>query len=83
MTLRIISLALPGAADGVDDMDALCLLDVVLPELATAKGVVQPREHHWDVFKHSMETVRAAGRLLDGAVRRSDPVLCEQVVLST
>jgi len=67
--------ALPGAADGVDDMDALGLLDVVIPELAAAKGVTQPPEHRWDVFRHSVETVRAAGRLLDGAARRSDPVL--------
>jgi len=71
----LVLLALPGAADGVDDMDALGLLDVVLPELAAAKGVAQPPEHRWGVFKHSVETVRAAGRLLDDAVRRSDPVL--------
>jgi len=68
-------LAGPGAADGVCEMDALGLLDVVLPELAATKGVIQPPEHRWNVFRHSVETVRAAGRLLDGAVRRSDPVL--------
>jgi len=67
--------ALPVAAEGIDELDALELLDVILPELAAAKGVVQPREHRWDVFRHSVETVRAAGRLLDVATRRSDPVL--------
>jgi len=68
-------LALPDPADGVYEMDALGLLDVVIPELGAGKGATQPPEHMWDVFRHSVETVRAAGRLLDGAARRADPVL--------
>src|SRR5262249_21262407 len=29
----------------------------VVPELEATKGCVQPMEHYWDVFEHSVETV--------------------------
>ena len=35
-----------------------------MPELAAARGVTQPKEHFWDVFEHSIETVGAVERLL-------------------
>ena len=41
-------------------MDRLGLLCRVIPELEAAKGVVQPKEHYWDVFDHLIE---AAGRV--------------------
>ena len=41
-------------------LDRLDLLCRVIPELDAAKGVVQPKEHHWDVFDHLIE---AAGRV--------------------
>lgn len=41
-------------------LDRLDLLCRVIPELETAKGVEQPKEHHWDVFDHLIE---AAGRV--------------------
>ena len=45
-------------------LDRLGLLDPIMPELATTKGAAQPKEHFWDVFDHSLETVAAVERLL-------------------
>lgn len=52
------------AAETFRHLDRLGLLDVLIPELAPAKGVTQPKEHFWDVFDHSLETVAAVERLL-------------------
>ena len=49
-------LAAPGATASLRCMDSLGLLLQVIPELAEAKGVTQPKEHHWDVFNHLVET---------------------------
>ena len=46
------------------DLDDLGLLTVLIPELTVTKGVEQPAEHHWDVFKHSVMTVSAVDCLL-------------------
>jgi len=35
----------------------------LLPELDACKGVDQPKEHNWDVFDHSIETVAAVDKL--------------------
>jgi poly(A) polymerase len=40
-------------------MDKLGLLTALFPELAASKGVEQPKEHAWDVFDHSLQTVAA------------------------
>ena len=45
-------------------LDDLTLLERILPELAAARGVEQPKEHYWDVFDHSLETVEALDFLL-------------------
>jgi poly(A) polymerase len=45
-------------------LDDLALLERILPELAAARGVQQPKEHYWDVFDHSLETVEALDFLL-------------------
>lgn len=50
-------LGLSQARDGVRLLDGLGLLCGVVPELAQAKGVVQPKEHYWDVFDHLVEAV--------------------------
>ncbi len=47
------------AAAGVRLLDRLGLLDPVLPEVATGRGVEQPKEHHYPVLEHNVETVRA------------------------
>jgi len=46
-------------------LDALGLLDVVLPELTPARTTDQPVSHHfWDVFNHSVETLAALDQML-------------------
>ncbi|MFC1978808.1 CCA tRNA nucleotidyltransferase [Chloroflexota bacterium] len=44
-------------------MDDLGLIAPLLPELDACKGVEQPKEHSWDVFDHSIETVTAVDKL--------------------
>lgn len=50
-------------------MDDLGLLCAIIPELQAAKGVSQPKEHYWDVFDHSIETVGAVERVLSPGTR--------------
>jgi len=72
-------LAEPGATASLRRLDDLGLLSVVLPELDEARDVTQPKEHHWDVFGHSMETPGQVEVLLasekepDGFVARTTP----------
>ncbi|HXK34239.1 MAG TPA: HD domain-containing protein, partial [Dehalococcoidia bacterium] len=61
-------LALPDAHGGLRLLDRLGLLDVLLPELATGRGVSQPPDYHaFDVFEHNMRAVEAMDLILDGA----------------
>ena len=57
-------LALPGSGETVRYLDKLGLLTEIVPELEAMKGVEQPKEHYWDVFEHSVETIVAAEFLL-------------------
>jgi poly(A) polymerase len=57
-------LALPGAGPRLAYLDELGLLTALVPELAPARGVDQPRMHIWDVFEHSIQTVAAVEFLL-------------------
>ena len=52
-------IAAPKAAQSLRLLDELGLLLVILPELSSTKGSEQPKEHFWDVFEHSVETVAA------------------------
>ena len=49
-------LAEPCVAASLRLLDDLGLLCQVIPELADAKDVTQPKEHHWDVYNHLIET---------------------------
>ncbi|MBI4236111.1 MAG: HD domain-containing protein [Chloroflexi bacterium] len=69
------TLALPRARPWLWEMDRLGLLTEVLPEMAPARGVEQPREHYWDVFSHLVEAVGAFERMADAQERSADPVL--------
>lgn len=60
------------AAETFRRLNRLGLLDLLIPELAPAKGVTQPKEHFWDVFDHSLETVAAVERLLVALTRKGD-----------
>ncbi len=57
-------LATPRAAPGLRLADELGLLEPILPEVTATKGEEQPKEHQWDVFDHSLETVVALDALL-------------------
>ena len=57
-------LALPGSGEMVRYLDKLGLLTEIIPELREMKGVEQPKEHYWDVFEHSVETMATAEFLL-------------------
>ncbi len=48
-------------------LDKAGLLDSLIPELTQTKGVTQPKEHFWDVFDHSIETVKAVEQVLGDA----------------
>ncbi|HEY5639341.1 MAG TPA: HD domain-containing protein [Dehalococcoidia bacterium] len=57
-------LAAPQAGPGVHLLNELGLLSPVVPELDVTRGVEQPKEHHYDVFGHSVATVAALDALL-------------------
>ena len=57
-------LAVPQSEPFLPYLDDLGLLTAIIPQLAQAKGVEQPKEHFWDVFDHSIETVIAVDFLL-------------------
>ena len=61
-------LLVPNAASYLGYLDRLGLLTAIIPELDAMKGVDQPREHYWDVFQHSLQTVAAFEGMLDPPV---------------
>lgn len=52
-------LAVAGAGNWLGYLDESGLFTALIPEMAPAKGVDQPKIHVWDVFQHSIQTVRA------------------------
>jgi putative nucleotidyltransferase with HDIG domain len=59
------------AAGGIRLLDELGLLSKVIPELDVARGVEQPKEHHYDVFNHGL----AALEYMDVLLAESDQAL--------
>ena len=57
-------LAAPEAGPGMRSLDGLGLLSALLPEMDVTRGVEQPKEHHFDVFGHSIAAVEALDTLL-------------------
>ncbi|MFN3975300.1 MAG: CCA tRNA nucleotidyltransferase [Dehalococcoidia bacterium] len=68
-------MALPGSTSHLLLADDLGLLCRVIPELAEGKGVTQPPEHAYDVFRHNLETPGQLERLLSAEARAQDPLL--------
>jgi len=68
-------LATARAAGSLRRLDELGLLFVIIPELSATKGATQPKEHFWDVFEHSLETVAAVERLLQTLAQGGDEIL--------
>ena len=54
----------PEPARSLRMLDDLGLLCAIIPELRESKGVTQPKEHHWDVFDHCVESAGQVERLL-------------------
>jgi poly(A) polymerase len=71
-------LTLPGAGPRLFYMDKLGLLTALFPELEASKGVEQPKEHAWDVFDHSLQTVAT----LEFILRESPWEYADKVVLT-
>ncbi len=68
--------ASPRPESGVRLLDALGLLSAVFPELDEARGVTQPKAHHyWDVFEHLVHCVGKAEAVLDRGAREQDAVI--------
>ena len=67
----------PRSAEGVELLNDLGLLEVVLPEVAALQGVPQPEEYHpeGDVYVHTVAAVRVADRFV------SDPLVKLAVLL--
>ncbi len=49
----------PNPGQSIRTLDRLGLLQQFLPEMDALKDVDQPKEHYWDVFDHSVETLAA------------------------
>jgi len=72
-------LALPGTASHLRYLDQLGLLTVIFPELTLTKEVDQPKEHFWNVFRHSIQTVAAVECLLSSKDRKGDGSLSDPI----
>jgi len=72
-------LSIKNAAQYLYYLDQLGLLTAIIPELAHTKGVEQPIEHFWDVFRHSIETVAAFERLVQRRDSEQEDVILSQL----
>ena len=61
-------LALAGSDEHLQYMYKTGLLTALIPELEASVDLVQPSEHAWDVFQHSLKSIAA----LDFVLRRGD-----------
>ena len=57
-------LTIPQTGHLLPYLDKLGLITAMIPELAQTKEIEQPKEHFWNVFDHSLETVIAVDFLL-------------------
>lgn len=55
--LRLFSL--PRSGQITEYLDRLGLIKAIFPELEASRGLVQPREHAWDVLNHQLKTISA------------------------
>ena len=65
------TLSLRGASDSIRLMDKLGLLEQIIPEINQSRGVVQPKEHYWNVFEHLIECVGRLERILQPQFQKS------------
>ena len=57
-------LSQPEVSNSLRELDRLGLLYLIIPELSDTQGVSQPKEHHWDVFEHLIESAGHVETLL-------------------
>ena len=69
----MICLTLPGSTNTLKLLDKLSILKEIIPELELSKGIEQPREHFWDVFNHSVESVGQLERILQPGYNTHSP----------
>ena len=69
----MICLSLPGATSTLRLLEQLNILREIIPELTLSKGVKQPKEHFWDVFNHSIESVGQLERILQPGYNSCSP----------
>jgi len=62
----IALLAESAAGQGLRVLDRLDLMPVLFPERAPMKATPQPAPHRFDVWEHTLRTVEAVDRLLEG-----------------
>ena len=60
--LKLLSLL--NAGDWIGYLNKTGLLTALIPELKQARGVEQPHIHVWDVFDHSLQTIKAVEFIL-------------------
>ena len=69
----MICLTLPGSNKTLKLLDKLNILKEIIPELELSKGIEQPKEHFWDVFNHSVESVGQLERILQPGYNPHSP----------
>ena len=57
-------LSLPNTQDYLELLDEVGLLGELIPEMEAMRNVLQPQEHHWDVFEHSINSAVMAGKMV-------------------
>lgn len=57
-------LNVPDSGSLLGYLDKLGILTVLIPELVPARETTQPKEHHWNVLEHSLNTAVASDFLL-------------------
>lgn len=57
LTELCLLIAAPDPVAGIETMDSLGVLPVVLPEVAALHGVIQGPNHHRDVYGHTLEVI--------------------------
>ena len=60
-------LSLPNTQECFNVFDEVDLLCEIMQELGKTRGVIQPKEHYWDVFNHSINSAVMAGKILESS----------------
>ena len=67
-------LSQPNLKHSLEELSRNLVLEILIPELSDAKGVIQPIEHYWDVYDHSIQTAVMAEAILKRDYRENDEI---------